>query len=254
MIDFHCHLELYRDPIAEAKRLSKIEVDVLAVGTTPSAFLGTRRLCLEYTNIRTALGFHPHLAAQRINELKTFDELIAETLYVGEVGLDGAPEHLKTMDQQIQVFRHILKSCSAMGGRFISIHSRRAAKVVLFELEENQDSGVPIFHWFSGNYRELRRAIELGAWFSVGPAMLKSDHGRALAAKMPKERVLTETDGPFAAVEGKALLPGEVGNAYIDLAKIWDCSFGEVANRIRSNLRTLERSALVCRSDSESLR
>jgi TatD DNase family protein len=242
VIDFHCHLELYRDPVAEAERLALSKIDVLSVGTTPSAFLGTRNMALGSTNIRTALGFHPHLAAQRMFELETFDRLLSETPYVGEVGLDGAPEHLKTSNQQMKVFRHILSGCTAIGGRVISIHSRRAADEVISELEENRGSGTPIFHWFSGNQRELDRAIELGAWFSVGPAMLRGKRGRELTARMPKERVLTETDGPFAMVQGRALLPGEVGDAYIGLAQIWNCELGEVATRIRSNLSVLENS------------
>lgn len=242
MIDFHCHLELYSDPLAAAKRCAAKQMDVLSVGTTPSAFLGTRRMAQGYPTIRTALGFHPHLAAQRISELETFDMLLSETAYVGEVGLDGTPEHRKTWDAQIRVFRHILRSCEAAGGRAISIHSRRAASDVLSLLEEELSSGIPIFHWFTGSRRELERAVELGAWFSVGPSMLRSNRGRDLAARMPNARVLTETDGPFAMSRDRALLPGEVGDALFGLSEIWECETKEALSIVRSNLATLESS------------
>lgn len=242
MIDFHCHLELYNDPHAAAERCAAKQMDVLSVGTTPSAFRVTRRIARGYPTIRTALGFHPHLAAQRMSELETFDMLLCETAYVGEVGLDGAPEHRKTWDAQIKVFRHILQSCEAAGGRVISIHSRRAASDVLSLLEEKRGSGTPIFHWFSGSPRELEKAVELGAWFSVGPSMLRSKRGRDLAARMPKVRVLTETDGPFAMIQDRALLPGEVGDAFFKLAQIWNCETVEVLSTVRSNLKNLENS------------
>lgn len=242
MIDFHCHLELYSDPIAATKRSAAIDVDVLSVGTTPSAFRGTLRMAQGYPNIRTALGFHPHLASQRMSELDTFDKLLSETAYVGEVGLDGAPEYRNTWDDQMKVFRHVLRGCTAGGGRVISIHSRRAATEVISLLKENRSCGTPIFHWFSGTPRELERAVELGAWFSVGPSMLRSKRGRDLTARMPKERVLTETDGPFAMLQDRALLPGEVGDAYTSLAQIWCCEPSEVTNRVRSNLTELEKA------------
>jgi len=76
MIDFHSHLELYKDPAAEAKRCTSEGIEILSVGTTPSAFSGTRRIGEKHQNIRTALGFHPHLAGQRILELEIFDKFL----------------------------------------------------------------------------------------------------------------------------------------------------------------------------------
>ena len=74
----------------------------------------------------------------------------------------------------------------------------RASGAVLDRLQAYRDAGIPVLHWFSGPRRDLECAIELGCWFSVGPAMLRSRTGRALAALMPRDRVLTESDGPFA--------------------------------------------------------
>ena len=52
--------------------------------------------------------------------------------------------------------------------------------------------------------RELSRAVDMGCWFSVGPAMLHGEKGRQLVLKMPRDRVLTESDGPFAQI-GRAV-------------------------------------------------
>ena len=121
----------------------------------------------------------------------------------------------------------------------ISLHSRRAAGAVLDALEKEPNAGVPILHWFSGSKRDLERAIRLGCWFSVGPAMLRSEAGRGLAAAMPRDRVLTETDAPFAQIDGRPLMPWDVVLTYPVLAEIWQCSEGDVSRQILSNLRRL---------------
>lgn len=244
MIDFHCHLELYKDPVAEAERCALEGIEILSVGTTPSAFRGTLRIGKKHQNIRTALGFHPHLAAQRMGELALFDEFLPEARFVGEVGLDGAPEHRKSWNQQVKVFSHILRQCASVGGRLISVHSRRAAPDVLDLLERHRSSGTPVLHWFSGTQKELSRAIGIGAWFSVGPAMLRSNRGRDLAAAMPQDRLLTETDGPFAMIQNRPLAPGEVQTACSVLGEIWGCDLEAAKTLLKSNLHDLEKKVV----------
>lgn len=60
-----------------------------------------------------------------------------------------------------------------------------------------------MLHWFAAPVAELERAIAKGCWFSVGPAMLVDARGRDLAARMPRDRVVAETDGPYADVHGR---------------------------------------------------
>ena len=100
---------------------------ILSVTTTPSAWHGTSTLANGKNRIRTALGLHPQLAHERKSELPLFDDLVMKTRYVGEIGLDGAPEFREHWKDQVEVFEHILKTCSTAGGRILSIHSRRAA-------------------------------------------------------------------------------------------------------------------------------
>jgi TatD DNase family protein len=99
--------------------------------------------------------------------------------------------------------------------------------------------GIPVLHWFSGSLRDLDRGIRLGCWFSVGPAMLAAEKGRVLAARMPRDRVLTESDGPFAQLNGVALMPWDVGRAFHELGEIWSLSPDEVEQNIYRNLKSL---------------
>ena len=239
MIDMHCHLDLYPHPHDVATECHTRGMFVLSVTTTPSAWPGTRALAQNKSSIQTALGLHPQLAAERRSEISLFDEYLSDTKFVAEIGLDGAPEHKPAWKQQLDVFQHILKSCCDTGGKLMSIHSRRAATPVLDHLKRFNGAGTAVFHWFSGSVRELNRAIEMGCWFSVGPTMLRSKSGAVRAARMPRDRVLTETDGPFAQWNGHSILPWEVESAFDLLAKTWDLPRLETEHVIRDNLSRL---------------
>lgn len=239
MIDLHAHLDLYPDPQAITKECVERNLFVLSVTTTPSAWSGTAALAQGAARIRTALGLHPQLAHERRSELALFEGLLPQSRYVGEIGLDGGPELKATWDTQRHVFDEILRMCGSAGGRIMTIHSRRAASPVLDALASRADAGIAVLHWFSGSRRELQRAIDQGCWFSVGPAMLNGERGRGLAAQMPRDRILTETDGPFAQIEGRALLPWDAAKAESMLANLWGSNEDEVRDQLTSNLMRL---------------
>lgn len=239
MIDFHNHLDLYPDPHATARECAARGLYVLSVTTTPSAWAGTHALAEGMPRIRTALGLHPQIAHERKHELPIFERHVAETRYVGEIGLDGSPELRRHWGDQVEVFDRILALCVAEGGKVLSVHSRRAASPVLDHLEKYPAAGVSILHWFSGTQRELSRAVNLGCWFSVGPAMLAGERGRLLASRMPRERVLTETDGPFAQVDGRPASPWDVDRAVDQLALVWRTSREETSGQLLENLKSI---------------
>ncbi|MCP4617039.1 MAG: TatD family hydrolase [Bradyrhizobium sp.] len=250
MIDLHAHLDLYPDPAATTKECVERKLFVLSVTTTPSAWPGTAALAKDAARIRTAIGLHPQIAQERQGELALFEELLPRSRYVGEIGLDGGPELKSTWDVQRRVFDEILRMCGVAGGRIMTIHSRRAAGPVLDSLASKDDAGVAVLHWFSGSQRELKRAIDQGCWFSVGPAMLIGEKGRAMTAIMPPERVLTESDGPFAQIDGRPLYPWDAATAEGTLASIWSVSEEEVRERLAANLRRL--TTLVAAEKSEA--
>jgi TatD DNase family protein len=243
VIDFHAHLDLYPDPIATIRECVDRNLFVLSVTTTPSAWSGTAALSKNAARIRTAIGLHPQIAQERQRELPLFEELLPRTRYVGEIGLDGGPEFKSTWDVQRRVFDEILRMCGAAGGRIMTIHSRRAATPVLDSLAARSEAGLAVLHWFSGSRRELQRAIDQGCWFSVGPAMLAGEKGRAMTAIMPPERILTESDGPFAQIDGRPLFPWDTNTAESTLANIWGISVEESRHQLMENLRRLTTHA-----------
>ncbi len=243
MIDLHCHVDLYPDPVAVLDGAEKRGTFVLAVTTTPLAFQGNLDLVGDRRRIRVALGLHPELVAERHAEIDLFVDLLPRTAYVGEVGLDGSPRNRASFAKQERVFERVVGECARLGGRVLSIHSRRAASAVLDILGTTPTCGVPVLHWFSGTPRELERAVATGCWFSVGPLMLATPAGRRLVSAMPIDRVLTETDAPFAQAAGKPLMPWDVVDAEAALAGLWSLTQEETRHRLRQNLLALAKRA-----------
>jgi TatD DNase family protein len=239
VIDLHAHLDLYPNPAEVVAECMDRKMFVLSVTTTPTAWQGSCQLAAESPRIRTALGLHPQLAGERRHELPLFDELISQVRYVGEIGLDEAPANRSHWQDQVHIFDHILSSCESEGGKIMTIHSRRAATAVLDHLERHSGAGIAILHWFSGTKQELRRAIDAGCWFSVGPGMVVSPAGLRLIREMSKERVLTESDGPFTRIAERSAQPWDVALACRALADIWKCELPDVHGQLRENLQSL---------------
>jgi len=239
LIDAHCHLDLYQNPANVIREIEHQGLYVIAVTTTPKAFEGNLRFVGSSKRIRVAVGLHPELVKDRACEIDLLCSSIPNTKYVGEVGLDGRSEYKASFGLQKEILRTVFSACLDAGGRIISIHSRSAASAVLDEIERMPGLGQPILHWFSGTDRELDRAINMGCWFSVGSAMLTTKRGIVIASKMPIDRILTETDGPFGMVNRRPLMPWDVKRSVNELAVIFNISAYEVEKHIYKNLRSL---------------
>ena len=212
---------------------------VLAVTTTPKAWRGTKKIVGDRERVRVALGLHPEVVTDRHSEVALLCQLIPEARYIGEIGLDGSQAFRESMAIQREVFTRILAACTANGGRVMSIHSRGAASLVLDYLEHNRAAGLPILHWFTGSNRELDRAIEMGCWFSIGPAMLRSARGRDLASRMPLDRILTETDAPFGRDGENPLMPWQAYDCLTILGSLTSIKSDQLAHKVKRNLRSL---------------
>jgi TatD DNase family protein len=160
---------------------------------------------------------------------------------VGEVGIDASPSYAKSLPEQKRVFERILKACSWEGGKVLSIHAVRSASLVLDMLEEHLDfsTNTPVLHWFSGSPSEARRAAKLGCMFSINDRMLTGAKTGALLQAIPEEAMLTETDGPFTEIQGRASRPKDVGICVEHLATLIGRNPTEVQSLIFENLKRL---------------
>src|SRR5689334_5266290 len=153
MIDAHCHVDLYPDPLMEAKRAEAIGDVVIAVTNLPSHYALGKPHLAGMKRVRLALGLHPLMIAEHEGEVELFTKLAPSTNYIGEVGLDFSREGIKTRDIQLVAFKKVIESIQGRK-KFISIHSRGAEPEVLELLEQSKISGA-VFHWFSGRLEVL---------------------------------------------------------------------------------------------------
>lgn len=239
MIDLHCHVDLYPDPLAILNEAEARGAFILAVTTTPKAWRGTRKLVGNRPRMRVALGLHPEVVADRHGEVELLCAMMPEARYIGEIGLDGSPPHRQSMALQVKALNRMLGECERLGGRVLTLHSRGAAEGVIDALQGHPRAGLPILHWFSGSLRQLDRAVSAGCWFSVGPAMLRSAKGRALAAAIPLDRMLTETDAPFARLGDRPLYPWEATSCLPELADIHGTDTKTMFVTVKSNLKRM---------------
>lgn len=239
MIDFHCHLDLYKDPVAllpEVRRRCKY---VLAVTTSPRAWQKTRQVFAGFDCIKVALGLHPEILSNKMNEIDILLSYIGSCKYIGEVGIDGSSQYTSSFQTQKELFEKIIQTTEKCGGKIVSIHSRNAATPVLDTIENNIAKSVPVLHWFSGSTKELERANELGCWFSVSPAMLSSQKGRNLVSMMPLSRILPETDAPFTQKNNRPYMPWEAMSIADTLEEIFNLNSQSVRDGLMSNTRRL---------------
>lgn len=218
-VDAHCHVDQYRDPMDVVRRAEQAGVVTVAVTELPSKF---QRLSLRLGNrrmVRVALGLHPlRAAAASPMELALFTELLDDAEYVGEVGLDGSQAGRESLRRQRKVFSHLLQQ-PRIKHKILTVHSRGAEKETIDALASA--GATAILHWYSGPVKHVDTALAAGLWFSVNPSMLRSQNGQRIIAALPRERVVTETDGPYSKVGGRASEPNDIPSVVLGLARTW---------------------------------
>ena len=210
--DFHCHVDLHRDPAWLVAQCERERIATIAVTTTPRAWSQNHQWTERSRYVHAAVGLHPELVGERYAEVDLLLQLLSATRFVGEVGLDGSPQHAASYQRQKNVFDKVLRASQAEGGRVVTIHSRRAAEDVisLIEAHTTPDRVLTILHWFSGSIAAAKRGAATGCYFSVNGAMLANERGRTLIRSLPHDRLLTETDSPFTSSGGRKSLPWDV--------------------------------------------
>ncbi len=240
-IDSHCHLERYPRPTEVLRDASARGVVVVAVTELPSSY---QRLALRLgkrPGVRLALGLHPLsvLLATPL-ELTLFTRLLDRTEYVGEIGLDGSGEGRSTLREQRKVFEHLLRH-PGIRTKILTVHSRGAEAETIATLAEARVTA--ILHWYTGALSHIDAALEAGLYFSVNMAMLRSRNGLRILAALPPERVLTETDGPYTKLAGRAAQPSDIPDTVRDLSRTWNEEPEQTRARIFATMASVAQRA-----------
>ena len=236
IIDTHCHIDMYPNPIQVLNECEKRGVTVISMTSLPSHFeLGYNHF-IDKKKVRQALGFHPLIIKNYdATEILKFEKLINKTSYIGEIGLDFSREGINTKDFQILIFTKILSIIKNNYSRkILSLHSRGAEKEVLNYLIENKIK-YAIFHWYSGNIGVIENILKAGYYFSINTSMIKSKKGIDIISRIPLDRILIESDGPYIDNKGKPIYPYDLIEVYNYLSKKNNITLDETISLIKNN-------------------
>jgi TatD DNase family protein len=237
MIDTHCHIDLYQNPLDVLFECRDAGITVIGMTNLPSHFeLGYPHI-LPFRKVRLALGMHPLCAESHKKEFPLFIKNLHKTSYIGEIGLDFSREGYATKEIQLDSFQRILKEVSGKN-KILSLHSRRAEKEVLELLIQNKIENA-IFHWYSGPLTLVDKIVQAGYFLSVNTAMIKSESGKKIISRVPKVFILTETDGPFIELNNRPVRPSDTILIHHYLANVWNKSIHESSTIIKSNFQKL---------------
>jgi TatD DNase family protein len=213
LIDSHCHLAdpaFSTDLEAVVSRARAAGVSralcVLEAGDAAEA-AQAERLAEMWTECRFAVGVHPHMARDFAGRLDRFEAWVREALKgrppacaIGEIGLDYHYD-LSPREVQRELFRAQVRLARDVGLPVV-VHTRKAEADTISILQEEGGGEIRgVLHCFSGSADLASAALDLG--FAVSFAgMLTFPNAadlRRVAALIPADRLLTETDCPYLA-------------------------------------------------------
>ena len=233
IIDTHCHVHHYDNPLVVAKDISSVGIKVHCVTVKPSEFNDCQKLFRPFPNIIPCLGLFPLNVKEEYQNLSLFLKLLKETRYVGEIGLDYSVDDPDELALQKEVFESIIEACNKAGNKILSIHSRRSAKDVLNFIGPDFN-GSAIMHWFSGAEQLVEKSAE-NVFYSVNSAMVRSRQGKKILQTLRPEQVLTETDGPYVLLKQKPTVPADIRNTINSLSATWNKSLKETIEILENN-------------------
>jgi TatD DNase family protein len=255
--DSHCHLTFpeLASSLTEIRAAMALEqVDrAMCICTTLEEFPQVHALASDYANFWATVGVHPDnegVTEPSLNDLLTRGRL-PKVLAIGETGLDYYRLGSRTvveMEWQRERFRIHIRAARQLKKPLV-IHTRSASEDTLRLLREegecgDADSAGGVFHCFTETQEVAKAALELGFYISFsGILTFKSAQDiRDVAAMVPMDRVLIETDSPYLApvpFRGKTNNPSYVPHVARYLASLRGLSVEAVAEATSGNFDRL---------------
>jgi TatD DNase family protein len=251
LIDSHCHLDFpdfatELDAVVARARSAGIQ-RLVTISTRVARHDALLAIAERFPDVYCSVGTHPHYAHEELDV--TAADLVARTraakvVAIGEAGLDYHYDN-SPREAQEKGFRTHIAAARATGLPLV-IHTREADDDTARILEEETGKGAfpAVLHCFTGGAELARRAIALGLFISfTGILTFKnSDALRAIAAQLPADRILVETDAPYLAPQnsrGKRNEPAFVVETAKVLADTRGVSFDTVAQQTTANFFAL---------------
>ena len=261
--DSHCHLnfpELVANLATIREAMAQAQVDrALCICTTLEEFSAVHTLATTYDNFWATAGVHPDnegVTEPSLHDLLTLGQL-PRVVGIGETGLDYfrlGERTVADMAWQRDRFRTHIHAARQLDKPLV-IHTRAASDDTVGILKEEGEDGSPgsaggVFHCFTETKQVARAALDLGFYISFsGILTFKTAQDlRDVAAFVPLDRLLIETDSPYLApmpFRGKTNTPALVPYVAKQLAELRNCPVEDIAELTSRNFDRLFKGVLL---------
>lgn len=247
LVDHHCHLDFPQfaddlDGLVERAKDAGVTT-LVTISTFIAKEPSYRAIAERFEDVFFSIGTHPHNADQeidvpveRIVDLSTHPKCVA----IGEAGLDYHYKNAPIEDQEKGFRNHI--EAARRTGLPLEIHTREADAHTLRVLREEHEKGAfkAVLHCFTGGRELAMAAIDMGLLVSFSGVVTfkKAEELRAIAADIPLDRILVETDAPYLAptpYRGKTNEPAYVAHTAQCLADAHGLSLSDFAAQTSNN-------------------
>lgn len=260
--DSHCHLafpELLSNLADIRQAMTQAQVDrALCICTTLEEFPAVHALAIGHDNFWATVGVHPDnegVTEPSLQDLLTLGKL-PRVVGIGETGLDYyrlGDRTVADMAWQRERFRTHIRAARQLTKPLV-IHTRSASDDTLAILREEGEDGATgsaggVFHCFTESAEVARAALDLGFYISFSGILTfkNAQDLRDVAAFVPLDRLLIETDSPYLApvpYRGKTNNPSLVPFVAAQLAELRQCPVEQIAAITSRNFETLFKEVM----------
>ena len=247
LVDHHCHLDAKdfaadRDGVVARARAAGVGL-MVSISMHIRRLDETLRIAEAYPDVFCSVGTHPHYAHTELDipvaeivRLAAHPKVVA----IGEAGLDYFYDNSPREAQAEGLRKHIAAAQATQLPLVIHARDADADIAAILEAEMARKPFPAVLHCFTGGPELARRAIELGLYISFSGILTfkKSEELRAIAASLPLDRVLVETDAPFLApgkYRGKRNEPAFVVETAKELARVKGVTQADLARATTDN-------------------
>ncbi|MER9730765.1 TatD family hydrolase [Mesorhizobium sp. M0217] len=247
LVDSHCHLDFPDFTEERAAIVARAKAagigHMVTISTRVKRFAQVLEIAESFDEIYCSVGTHPHNAGEELDV--TAEDLVRlsahpKVVAIGEAGLDYFYDKAPR-DAQAQGFRTHIAAARETGLPLV-IHSRDADDDMAAILEDETGKGAfPfILHCFSSRRRLAEVGVALGGYVSFSGILTFKNSAdlRAIAADVPHDRLLVETDAPYLApvpFRGKRNEPAYIAHTAKVLAETVGVGEAEIATLTTAN-------------------
>ncbi|MCH8013802.1 MAG: TatD family hydrolase [Candidatus Dadabacteria bacterium] len=249
LIDSHAHLVSLENLPEVLQRAQENNINkIVSISSDIPSTEATISLAEEYDYIFATTGVHPHSADQMSEEVLIGIDHFAENDKVVAIGETGLDYFYMNSEKEVQIdsFTEHIRLGKKQNLPII-IHVRNADQDMIEILTKESAADTPgVIHCFTGDYDTAKKYLDLGYYISFSGIVTykRSEELREAAKKIPKDKILIETDSPYLAPvphRGKPNEPSYVKHVAETISDVRGISFDEIAEITKANAEKLFR-------------